>query len=113
MEGPSRPPPPKAQATPGVAFLVGVGCPLWPWCYSGGRTTPITGRQLGRPPTRQWARCGHRAPLSEAREIGVRFNHEPPTGCAEVLSINGSVGAHGGSAFKNHEALSAAYRHTR
>jgi hypothetical protein len=57
---------------------------------------------------------GHRAPLSEAREIGVRFNHELPTGCAEVLSINGSVGAHGGSAFfKNHEALSAAYRHTR
>jgi hypothetical protein len=30
------------------------------------------------------------------------------------LSINGSVGAHGGPAFfKNHEALSAAYRHTR
>jgi putative tryptophan/tyrosine transport system substrate-binding protein len=26
MEGPSRPPPSKAQATPGVAFLVGVGC---------------------------------------------------------------------------------------
>jgi hypothetical protein len=35
--------------------ILGVGCPLWPWCYSGGRTTPISGRQLGRPPSRLWA----------------------------------------------------------
>jgi hypothetical protein len=24
--------------------ILGVGCPMWPWCYSGDRTTPITGR---------------------------------------------------------------------
>jgi hypothetical protein len=34
------------------------GCPLWPGCHSGGRTTPITGRQLGRPPSPLWARFG-------------------------------------------------------
>jgi hypothetical protein len=31
----------------------GIGCPLWPWRHSSGRTTPTTGRQLGRPPSRQ------------------------------------------------------------
>src|SRR5271169_5963193 len=35
-------------------------------------------------------------PVSHPREIGVIFNLELPTGRAEVLSINGSVGAHGG-----------------
>jgi hypothetical protein len=52
--------------------------------------------------------------LPRALAIGVSFVKELPAGRAEVLSINGSVGAHGGPAFfKNHEALSAAYRHTR
>ena len=39
-------------------WILGVGCPLWPWCYSGGRTTPTTGRQLGRPSSPLWAITG-------------------------------------------------------
>jgi hypothetical protein len=34
--------------------------------------------------------------LSGEREIGVTFNHELPTGRAEVLSVNGSASARGG-----------------
>jgi hypothetical protein len=45
---------------PSVRFM-GIGCPLWPWCHSGGRTTPISGRQLGRPPSRLWAKERNRS----------------------------------------------------
>jgi hypothetical protein len=38
--------------------ILGIACPLWPWSYSGGRTTPISGRQPGRPPSRQWDMSG-------------------------------------------------------
>jgi hypothetical protein len=34
-----------------------LGRPLWPWRHSGGRTASITGRQLRRQPSRQWATC--------------------------------------------------------
>jgi hypothetical protein len=40
--------------------VVPLACPLWPWSYSGGRTTPIDGRQLGRPPSPRW---GQQQPL--------------------------------------------------
>jgi hypothetical protein len=57
------------------AAVRGIGCPLWPWCYSGGRTTPRTGRQLGRPPSRQWARtCRLRC-----KKIGHKARHAAPT----------------------------------
>jgi hypothetical protein len=39
----------------------GIGRPMWPWCHSGGRTTPISGRQPGRPPSRQWPFAASRA----------------------------------------------------
>jgi hypothetical protein len=38
---------------------LGTDCPLWPWCHTGGRTTPTTRRQLGRPPSPR-ARYGRR-----------------------------------------------------
>ena len=37
---------------------------------------------------------------SRAREIAVTFNRERPMGRAEVPSIDGSVSAHGGRAFR-------------
>jgi hypothetical protein len=56
---PVRPPEPGALCCgPGViapAAVRGIGCPLWPWCHSGDRTTPTTCRQLGRPPSPRWA----------------------------------------------------------
>jgi hypothetical protein len=45
-----------------------------------------------------WAISGHYRPLSDRREIGVTFNHEMPTGFAEILKscqFNGSVRAYG------------------
>jgi hypothetical protein len=51
-------------------------------------------------PGPRWAKCGHRAPLSEARETDVTFNHELPTGGAELLSINGSGGPTAGEHFQ-------------
>jgi hypothetical protein len=68
------------------------------------RLATITAAGQNRPPSA----------LPRALAIGVNFVKELPARRAEVLSINGSVGAHGGPAFfKNHEALSAAYRHRR
>jgi hypothetical protein len=47
----------------------GPGCPLWPWRYSGGRTTPMTGRQCGRPWIPRWAITCHYGPFSGAWEL--------------------------------------------
>jgi hypothetical protein len=58
---------------------LGIGCPLWPPCHSGGRTTPITGRQLRRLPSRQWAKSR----LSRCKNIeGI----SPPTPLRWLLS---------------------------
>jgi hypothetical protein len=40
------------------SWVLGTDCPLWPWCHTGGRTTPTTRRQLGRPPSPRWATSG-------------------------------------------------------
>lgn len=40
------------------------------------------------PKFRLWARCGHHVSLSDDVEIGVMFNHQPPTRRAEVLLTN-------------------------
>jgi hypothetical protein len=85
--------------------VLGVGCPLWPWCHSGRQDYPTTGRQLGRPPSRQWART--RLPRCKMRgtpryvNAGNRcsFISELPAGPAVVPPINGSVGAVGRRTF--------------
>jgi hypothetical protein len=62
-----------------------------------------SGSGKGQPPA-PFERTGNRCKLYQRTAAGR----------AEVLSINRSVGAHGEPAFfKNHEALSAAYRHKR
>jgi hypothetical protein len=48
------------------------------------------------PASENLRKTGHYPPLSGEREIGVTFNHELPTGRAEVLSVNGSASARGG-----------------
>jgi hypothetical protein len=62
----------KAPPKRGLRFAIGCQA-LWPWCHSGGRTTPITGRQLGRPPSRQWATSG----LMHCGEPGFCANPVP------------------------------------
>jgi hypothetical protein len=49
--------------------------------------------------------------LSVAREIGVECNRDLPMGPAEVLSITGSVGAHGGRVFRSIEMRAERSRH--
>jgi hypothetical protein len=48
------------------------------------RSTSVTGRHGRRPASLLWATSRRQCPVSEAREIGVTFNHELPTGRAEV-----------------------------
>ena len=73
-------------------------------------------RQRTPPAARVASGSGKSQPPAPFERTGIRCKlyQRSAAGRAEVLSINGSVGAHGGPAFfKNHEALSAAYRHTR
>jgi hypothetical protein len=65
------------------------------------RSTSITGRHDRRPSRVR----------SVAREIGVECNRKLPTGPAEVLSITGSVGAHGGRVFRSIEMRAERSRH--
>jgi hypothetical protein len=58
---------------------VGVGCPLRPRCYNGGRTTPISGRQLGRPRSRQWAKSRR----EQVQQISANCSCSPPSTHAE------------------------------
>jgi hypothetical protein len=68
------------------AAVLGPGhrLPLVAWCHTGGRTTPTTRRQLGRPPSPRGATTGHRGPPSGRARSRYNFVGELPTGLAEV-----------------------------
>jgi catechol 2,3-dioxygenase-like lactoylglutathione lyase family enzyme len=73
------------------------------------RSTSITGRQLGRPPSRLWARTGRRAPLSVATIITPELEQFFPTSPypwlaeARVLSVCLADTARNAAEWRQHE----------
>jgi hypothetical protein len=47
--------------------ILGIACPLWPWCRGGDRTTPETGRHGGRSWLPRWPKPAARAAIKSPR----------------------------------------------
>jgi hypothetical protein len=62
-----------------IVNLQEVAVPVLPRCHSGGRTTPITGRQLGRASSRLWARARNRCAIARCAGSRRRPHHAQPT----------------------------------
>jgi hypothetical protein len=58
----------------------GVGCPLWPWCHSGGGTTATTGPNGQRPWPPRWA----------LRSAGDRLVGNGPPGSNRPVAADGT-----------------------